>query len=934
MKLFICAFLQLLLFHTVCAQNSVKGKIADNRTGELLIGATVKAGNQNTLAGLDGSFTIRNVVEGKQRFVFSFIGYQTIDTVILVTPKTFLNIKLKDASSTLGMVTVVGHADRESDSYAKRAERESLNVINVISAKAIQLSPDITVANVLQRVSGVSLERSSSGDGRYAIIRGMDKRYNYTLVNGVKIPSPDNKNRYVPLDIFPADLVERIEVSKTLTANMEADAIGGVVNLVMKNAPDRLYIQGGVSAGYNQTLLDRPYQQFSVDAVNKKSPYQQFGSAYSAKPTDFTRENLKYQPKSLTFNKYGVPQTIGVPSTFANFSIGNRFFNKKLGAMLGTSYSNDFRGNSSIFNPTDGEYFDGGTFNLKNNNNRSYSTQLTRTGINAKFDYNINTKNSLKFYSLYAILDEAQTRLTVDTVLLNPRTTAGTGAINYFGRSRYQRQNIYNGTLQGDHSLITDELKLNWSAVYSIAKSNVPDQAEYEYDGGFYPEPGRPDASPSLRPNVLQNYNRTWIRNTDTDLAGYLNLILDKKFKSIPYTFSVGGLYRAKNRDNYFDTYLLKPLPASGGGQQEWSGIDNFNWEVFNPSGSASNGNNYNMTENIAAAYAMLKFNLSKLETTFGVRGENTAQDFVRNVPVTSAAKTASISYLDILPSVALKYLLNPKTNIRLSYFSSISRPGYYELVPTPPTYGDDFTTSGNANLKHTKAENLDFRFEYFPKNNEQILIGAFYKKIKDPIEYGFVFTGSQSSVLYQPNNYGEATNFGFEFVYEKYIKQFGIRANYTYTNSAITTAKKKTDKVNGTSETTFPNEKRSLQGQSKNIANVALLYKNLNIGLDFQVTWQFTGNRIVLVSPYYGFDYHQRYLHLFDFSVEKKIGKRLSVFTKVKNLLNTPYEVYINQTPLNTLQVPQQFLANGKTLVQKDVFGQTYQLGLHYKIK
>jgi iron complex outermembrane receptor protein len=137
MKLFICAFLQLLLFHTVCAQNSVKGKIADNRTGELLIGATVKAGNQNTLAGLDGSFTIRNVVEGKQRFVFSFIGYQTIDTVILVTPKTFLNIKLKDASSTLGMVTVVGHADRESDSYAKRAERESLNVINVISAKAI-----------------------------------------------------------------------------------------------------------------------------------------------------------------------------------------------------------------------------------------------------------------------------------------------------------------------------------------------------------------------------------------------------------------------------------------------------------------------------------------------------------------------------------------------------------------------------------------------------------------------------------------------------------------------------------------------------------------------------------------------------------------------------------------------------------------------------
>ena len=72
-----------------------------------------------------------------------------------------------------------------------------MNVVNVMSAKAIELSPDITVANVIQRMSGVTVERNSSGEGQYAILRGMDKRYNYTLVNGVKIPSPDNKNRFV-----------------------------------------------------------------------------------------------------------------------------------------------------------------------------------------------------------------------------------------------------------------------------------------------------------------------------------------------------------------------------------------------------------------------------------------------------------------------------------------------------------------------------------------------------------------------------------------------------------------------------------------------------------------------------------------------------------------------------------------------------------------
>ena len=108
-----------------------------------------------------------------------------------------------------------------------------------MSAKAMELSPDITVANVIKRMSGVTVERNSSGEGQYAILRGMDKRYNYTLVNGIKIPSPDNKNRFVPLDIFPSEILDRIEVTKSLTADMEGDGIGGAVNLVMKDAPWR-----------------------------------------------------------------------------------------------------------------------------------------------------------------------------------------------------------------------------------------------------------------------------------------------------------------------------------------------------------------------------------------------------------------------------------------------------------------------------------------------------------------------------------------------------------------------------------------------------------------------------------------------------------------------------------------------------------------------
>jgi len=391
-------------------------------------------------------------------------------------------------------------------------------------------------------------------------------------------------------------------------------------------------------------------------------------------------------------------------------------------------------------------------------------------------------------------------------------------------------------------------------------------------------------------------------------------------------------LYRTKHRDNFYQNYQLRPTTNSDGSKQEWSGIDNFTWTVFNPSGSPAQANNYRVNENVSAAYAMLKFKLNKLETTFGVRAENTAQDFETDVPVTQAAKTGSISYMDILPSVAFKYLLNPKTNLRLSYFASISRPGFFEIVPYNFN-GDDFSERGNPLLKHTQAHNLDFRYEYFPKPNEQIFIGAFYKQIKNPIEYGFQFTGSQSATAYQPNNFGDATNFGFEFVYEKYIRQFGLRANYTFTNSSITTTKVSTEYNGGILTRTFPEEKRALQGQSAHIANIALLYKNQKIGLDFQLAWQFTGNRIVLVSPYYGFDYHQKDLHLFDFSADKKLGKKLVVFIKVKNILNAPYEVYINKAPSNTIPVPDQNIASGKTLAQKDLYGQNYQYGLRYTL-
>ncbi len=896
------------------ATYKIKGMVSDEKSKEQLVGANISFSpiNRNTRAGLDGTYSFQNIPTGNYKVHCSFIGYQSKDTVVSIKGNIVLNLKLKNAYSELNEITVSGKRNLESEITAKKDEQNSPIVSNIISAKSIQISPDIIIAQVLQRVSGVSLERGSSGEGRYAIIRGMDQRYNYTLINGIKIPSPDNKNRYVPLDIFPADLVERVEVCKALTPDMEGDAIGGSVNMIMKNAANRLYVNASLSTGYNQTLFNKGFNSFPVKSINSKSPFEANGPSYSAKPSDFTRDNLSYTEKNFT------------PNAIASLAVGNRFFNNKLGVMLGASFQNTYRSYTGIFNPS--EYYDEtnkeGSLRIKHSNSRDYSTQLTRIGLNAKIDYAIDKRNKISLYVFKAILNDAQTRMTTDTLQPPPRVGPGTGQVWNYGRSKYQHQSIFNSTLQGSH-LLSTKLNFEWTTAYSIANNNIPDLAEYEYDNGYFADGTSP--IPYQHANKVVDYHRIWESTSDRDIAGYAKLAYANNFKDIPFTLTVGGMYRSKHRDNLYQDYELRTIPNPDGSFQLWTDIYHFNWSVFNPNGSPANPNSYRADENISAGYAMLKFNVKKLETLAGFRMENTDQQFNTDLPVTLAGKSGKITYTDVLPSVHFKYLLNNKTNLRLSYFSSINRPGYFEIIPTNKK-GDEYDETGNPLLKHAKADNIDFRYEYFPKPNEQFLVGIFYKNIANPIEFGFV---GQKADQYQPANFGNATNSGFELVYEKYINKFGLRLNYTYTNSSITTTKIET--FNNIRIEPAPSETRPLQGQSAHIANAALLYKNIPLGIDMQLAWSFTGKRIALVSPYYGFDQWQKDLNMFDFSAEKKFKKSFGVFIKIQNLLNTPDEFYVNKPVSNTYPVPFETPGSSQTLSKRNVYGQNYQVGFRY---
>ena len=289
---------------------TIKGQVKDVKTGEPLIGATILLKNTTLGAatGLDGSFQIKNIPSGEYEIQVSYISYKTSNIKIKVENKeVIVNIALEENSQqTLNEVVVTASADKSSENIARQIERNANRLMNIVSGKAIEISPDLTVANLIQRVSGVSIERNSNGDGQYAILRGMDKRYNYTLVNDIKIPSPDNKYRYVPLDIFPSELLGRLEVTKTLTPDLEGDAIGGVVNMVMKDAPNQLEIRANLASGYSELFINRGFTNFNRNQINRLSPYEINGSSYGATVNDFPKATATTQTKSPLPNLVGV----------------------------------------------------------------------------------------------------------------------------------------------------------------------------------------------------------------------------------------------------------------------------------------------------------------------------------------------------------------------------------------------------------------------------------------------------------------------------------------------------------------------------------------------------------------------------------------------------------------------------------------------------
>ena len=928
MKQFLLSAALIAASTTVATAHTLDGIVKDNRTGEPLIGSVVEVKelpSVKTTTGLDGSFTLHELPDkGRYTLVVRYISYKTREVPVDVSDKGIVSITLDEDLRELGEVVIKGHKEYHSDRSAIDMEKTAGNVLNVMSQQSIQLSPDVNVASVLQRVSGVTMERDASGEASYAILRGMDKRYNYTLVNGVKIPSPDDKNRYIPLNIFPSDLMDRLVVSKSLTADMEGDAAGGVVDMVMKDAPSHFQIQANAAVGTSDYFWkdSRDYLTSNRSDYTHKAPYEVNGPDYKATTSDFASG-----PTQISRHSMPTPNFVG------GLSIGNRFWKDRIGVMLAGSIQNTFRGTERTYNSVkmaSGEQ----AMYIYSLQHRYYSIHDLTAGVHAKVDLQLDN-NKIEWYNMYVRTNSKGVRYnnSVNTEYISSDSYTQDDET----RSLSQTQSIFATHLKGTHHL-TKDFTVDWAGIFSQAKSEDPDRVYLSLTNTIQSADGVDGSLWSGNKNILKtmpkNMERRFQHNIDKDWAGYINLSYNSELgNDINALWKAGAQYRRKERSNRYYSYNFTPTDISqkldGNGFDQFAAIE---WTCKTPYSQASQLN-YDSKEHIGAAYIMTTLKSKWGELNAGLRAEHTNQIYTMLQKFRNMGQVGEQSYWDWLPSASIKWTPTKKMNVRLSYYRSINRPGFYEIVPYQ-IMGEDYQEKGNPNLKRARIDNVDLRWEWFPSATEQVLAGVFYKYLQDPIEQVFVAAdgklGSGADAYYMPDNLGNAKNYGFEIDVVKYIRHFGIKANYTYTHSRITTSKR--EYKEGSAEyKTGVTQSRPLVNQAPHTANLSLLYKDTNYGWNAQLAASYTGTKLALVSPFKDADQWDKAMFGLDFSMEKKFPCGVSVFLKANNLLDAKRERYLKTVNQSNLEYEGQ--SSNKTIVGTYKYGRTYLVGVRVKL-
>ncbi len=846
----------------------------------------------------DGLFTLSRVPVGTHIIEISYLGFDTLTKEVEVTVGSTSeinlgNIKLQPSTNELGEVIVTGSIEGQQKAY--NLQRSSDNIKTVVSADLINRFPDINVAEAMQRVSGVSIERDG-GEGSIVKIRGTPQNFTTISINGEQIPPTDEEGaRSESLDLVSADQLASMEVSKAITPEMDGDAIGGAINLITPTARgEKAQFRTTVGGGYNN-LFDKG-------------------------------------------------------STTLKFRYDQRFADNKFGVLFGTSYYNtnngDERYQATYRFRRIGDSDDPNSFEdwvIDDFRLRPVQRERDRIGANATVDYKFSTTSKVFVKLIYSKLDDRTLRRRIRfrprnnyDDPLNPGVANNIEVRRDVNDKVVDRENI-TFSFGGDHAL-GSLAKLDYGVTYTTSQRELNSfrytfrqrglTVDFDRSGGDFPRisalNGDLEDDSAFDFSFLQR--DIPIVNKGNNTTANLNLSFPIQLGNKQGEIKVGGKYRGIenirrrtlvqygfNGDYtldqvsdgfsetiFDDTYEMGSFPDANLSNQHF--IDNFGDYEINERITRSNSDRffYNANEDVLATYIQGKMQFNKLRVLAGVRYESTEVDYdalgvVEGGNEPSIPVQGDSDYDFVLPMIHLKYAFTDRTNFRLSYTESFARPDLQDLVPRQNLSFENLVIStGNPELKPASAQNVDLLFEHYFKSDGIISGGLFYKRIEDFIfdqvtdidDPGNQFDGWRQT---KPVNGDEANLYGVEVnVAKKFtflpgvLSGLGVNLNYTYvqSDSSFEFFNDDTGETNAREDVPFI-------GQADNLWNAALYYDKG--GFTGRVSLNYNGKSLLSFTDQPDLDFFVEERYQMDVNVSQKIMKGLTVFAEFVNLLDEP---------------------------------------------
>jgi TonB-dependent receptor len=916
------SFLHLALF----SQNgSIKGSVTDAATGETLLGANVliQGTYTGTITDFDGNFELKDVEPGTYNIVVSYISYdkQILQTQVTIGTTSVLNFQLRPASLTVDEVTIIARKRSNTES-AMIVNIKSIDVIaNGITADQIQKSQDSDAAEVIRRVPGITIT-----DGRFIVVRGLSERYNSVLINGAYAPSFEANKRSFSFDAIPSGMIDNIMIYKSPAPELPADFSGASINIITKEVADKNEFKLSYGMGFvqNTTFIKdfAKYDGGKLDFLGFDDGTREFPSELpSAKRMNelYTWPNLpvyyqrmdSLQVISRAFNKNWNTHAIKpIPDQSFSASLQRRFVMGKVSLGNITALSYKF---TNSYNSIDRlEYFDYDQANQIINYSYDFHDETYVQNANIGLIHNwlliFGDNQRIGFRNLLNNSSENKTVQRSGFDVYNSEDQLSTNL-------RFIQRFIYSGQLEGQHHVNNNQTRFNWLLGYSYTSNSDPDNRRYAYT--------RPINSADSIPYSFQFDGKPSVYyggrlSQDLKEHGFnykVDLVQDFYYglSDQPIQLKAGAFITSKDRN--FSTRKVGVVAPRGTDKAYVTGLtgpvegvmddSNFYYDPTNPNitGFAyADGtdiiNTYSAFEKLYAGYAGLKIPLGNVVDIYGgVRIE----DFHRTISgfyevVRDPDGNALNDSLDIVkdtlsffPSVNLKIKINEKNNIRISYGRTINRPEFREITSS---YYEDFELNaivhGNPALTSAVIDNYDLRYEWYPNAGEMVSLAAFYKKFTNPIEMFQIPAGTTFD--YRPYNTEKAISKGLELdirtqlLFMEGVPVVGFLKNLVVIfNASLIQSEIQTNKA-------FARDSvRLMQGQSPYIVNLGLLYNNNEKGLMVSINYNRIGKRIAFVGTPINPNTWELPRNSLDLTIDKSIGKKLSIKLGVKDILNSP---------------------------------------------